>query len=156
MVVWVNSVKSELSEGTGSVKTELPDHSELDGSGLHGHAVVLGPKRKSWGSCILFERDAQSLEKVEELKEGLKKEALSVLRSCGWADEVFSFMRSRKRLCVDQVGLTQNGDEAKFTVNSTYAMQETVDQGFQINFISKIPESLKGGFIKRIKSISQE
>lgn len=43
----------------------------------------------------------------------LKKEALSVLRSCGWADEVYSFMRSRKRLCMEQVGTTRNGDEAK-------------------------------------------
>ncbi|KAM5586556.1 ubiquitin carboxyl-terminal hydrolase 25 [Rosa sericea] len=142
----VGSVKSELSEGTGSVKTELPDHSELDSSGLHGHAVVLGPKRKSRGSCILFEHDAQSLEKVEELKEGLKKEALSVLRSCGWADEVFSFMRSRKRLCVDQVGLAQNGDEAK----------KLLIRDSKSTFISKIPESLKGAFIKRIKSFSQE
>ena len=43
----------------------------------------------------------------------LEKEAISVLRSCGWADEVYSFMRSRKRLCVEQVGTTRNGDEAK-------------------------------------------
>ncbi|KAL6198947.1 hypothetical protein ACLB2K_028735 [Fragaria x ananassa] len=45
--------------------------------------------------------------------ESLKKEALSVLRSCGWVDDVTSFMLSRKKLCVDQVGLAQNGDEAK-------------------------------------------
>ncbi|XP_004294078.1 PREDICTED: ubiquitin carboxyl-terminal hydrolase 25-like [Fragaria vesca subsp. vesca] len=140
------SVKSELSECTGSVKTELPDHSELDSSVLHGHPMVLGPKRKSQGSCILFEHDAQSLEKVEKLKEGLKKEALSVLRSCGWVDDITSFMRSRKKLCVDQVGLAQNGDEAK----------KQLIRDSKSTFISKIPESLKGGFIKRIKSFSQE
>ncbi len=29
----------------------------------------------------------------------LKKEASSVLQSCGWSDKVHNFMSSRKRLC---------------------------------------------------------
>ncbi|XP_050367501.1 ubiquitin carboxyl-terminal hydrolase 25 [Argentina anserina] len=138
-------VKSEPSEGPGSVKTELPDHSEFGNNGIHGQSAILGPKRKSRGS-ILFEHDAQSLKKVEELKKGLKEEARSILQSSGWVDEVLRSMRSRKRLCVDQVGLTQNADEAK----------NLLIRDVKSAFISKIPESLKGGFIKRIKSFSEE
>ncbi|KAK9937636.1 hypothetical protein M0R45_014413 [Rubus argutus] len=138
------SVKTDLCKGRDSLRVEkVSDHSELDNN---GHTVVAGPKRKSQDSCILFSHDAPSLEKVEELKEGLKKEALSFLRSCGWADEVYSFMRSQKRLCMEQVGTTWNGDEAK----------KLLIKDSKSTFISKIPESLKGGFIKRIKSFSQE
>lgn len=43
----------------------------------------------------------------------LKKEASSVLRSCGWSDKVHSFMRSKKRLCAQQVGTNLNSDEVK-------------------------------------------
>lgn len=43
----------------------------------------------------------------------LKKETSSVLRSCGWLDEVYSFMLSRKKLCSDQVGTTPNSNEVK-------------------------------------------
>lgn len=67
------SVKTELCEGIGTrdrlTAGEVPDHSELDNSGLHVHSGVSGPKRKSQDSCILFARDDQSRAEVEGLKE---------------------------------------------------------------------------------------
>ncbi|XP_021832110.1 ubiquitin carboxyl-terminal hydrolase 25 [Prunus avium] len=144
------SVKTELCEGIGTrdrlTAGEVPDHSELDNSDLHGHSGVSGPKRKSQDSCILFARDDQSRAEVEGLKEILKKEASSVLRSCGWSDKVHSFMRSKKRLCAQQVGTDPNSDEVKklLIVDSKSA------------FLSQIPESLRADLVNRIRSFSQK
>ncbi|VVA31924.1 Hypothetical predicted protein [Prunus dulcis] len=144
------SVKTELCEGIGTrdrlTAGEVPDHSELDNSGLHVHSGVSGPKRKSQDSCILFARDDQSRAEVEGLKEILKKEASSVLRSCGWSDKVHSFMRSKKRLCAQQVGTDPNSDEVKklLIVDSKSA------------FLSQIPESLRADLVNRIRSFSQK
>lgn len=43
----------------------------------------------------------------------LGKEAKSVLRSCGWTDMVYDFMRSRKRLCTQEAGNLIGGDETR-------------------------------------------
>ncbi|KAM1003945.1 hypothetical protein ACFX2C_004200 [Malus domestica] len=155
------SLLSRENGGTGSVKTEpcegigtrdrltasiVPDPSELEKSGLHGHSKVSRSKRKSLDSCILFAPDAQSRAEVEGLKEILEKEASSVLRSCGWLDEVYSFMRSRKRLCSEQVETTPNYDEVK----------KMLIMDAKSSFLSQIPSSLRGDLVKRIQSFSKK
>jgi len=97
------------------------------------------------GSCILFAQDAQSQAEVEELKEVLKKEASSNLRSCGWWDEVYGFMNSRKRLCRE----ARNGSSS-FSESKKLLIMDA-----KPTFISQIPESLKEDLIERLRLFSQ-
>ncbi|XP_018502668.2 ubiquitin carboxyl-terminal hydrolase 25 [Pyrus x bretschneideri] len=144
------SVKIESCEGIGTKDRlpagKVPDTSESEKSGLHGRSKVSGSKRKFLDSCILFAPDAQSQAEVEGLKEILKKETSSVLRSCGWLDEVYSFMLSRKKLCSDQVGTTPNSNEVK----------KLLITDAKSSFLSQIPASLRGDLVKRIQSFSKK
>ncbi|KAB2636792.1 ubiquitin carboxyl-terminal hydrolase 25-like [Pyrus ussuriensis x Pyrus communis] len=144
------SVKIESCEGIGTKDRlpagKVPDTSESEKSGLHGRSKVSVSKRKFLDSCILFAPDAQSQAEVEGLKEILKKETSSVLRSCGWLDEVYSFMLSRKKLCSDQVGTTPNSNEVK----------KLLITDAKSSFLSQIPASLRGDLVKRIQSFSKK
>ncbi|OMO74565.1 Peptidase C19, ubiquitin carboxyl-terminal hydrolase 2 [Corchorus capsularis] len=117
-------------------------------------SVILEPKKKpkdscefssSGKACILLSRDAQSCAEVENMKETLKKEASSVLRSCGWYDDVYRFMYTRKKLCSLEVGITLTGNE----------LEKKLIADAKPTFIPQIPESLKEEFIKRLQSLSQ-
>nr|GMC81367.1 ubiquitin carboxyl-terminal hydrolase 25 [Ipomoea batatas] len=84
---------------------------------------------------------------MEVLKKELMKEASSVLRSCGWTDNVYSLMRSKKRLCVrgDSNGTSDYDEEKRLLIADAKA-----------TFISQIPESLKSSLIKHLRSFHQE
>ncbi|KAL8135578.1 ubiquitin carboxyl-terminal hydrolase 25 [Apium graveolens] len=94
--------------------------------------------------CILLADDADSRRKLQELKETLEKEASQVLRSCGWSDEVHDFMRSK--------GYCEAGNESLSRSNKKRSLIEEARK----KFAPRIPESLKGSLIKRLRSFSEE
>ncbi|GKV04155.1 hypothetical protein SLEP1_g16351 [Rubroshorea leprosula] len=106
----------------------------------------LRSKRKPEDSCVLLVQDAQSRAEVENLKAVLRNKASSVLRSCGWIDEVYSFMRSRRRLCAGEGGNTESGSDLK----------KKLIADARSSFISKVPQSLKEDLVNRLSSFSQE
>ncbi|KAG2315718.1 hypothetical protein Bca52824_018840 [Brassica carinata] len=78
------------------------DHQETekDGVSTTTQSKALGSSTKE-DPCILHE---SSRDKLEAIKESLKKDASSFLRSCGWYDQVQISMRAKKRLCTKQSG----------------------------------------------------
>ncbi|XP_038894470.1 ubiquitin carboxyl-terminal hydrolase 25 isoform X2 [Benincasa hispida] len=133
-----NPMNNKFTAGRGS------DHDEVDNA-VNCPSEVKMAKRKS-DFCILFQQDAQSRERVEDLKQDLKKEALSVLRSCGWLEEVCSCMRSRKRLCLREMDSTPSSNDLK----------KVLIADAKPKFISRIPEPLKEDLIKKLQLFSQE
>lgn len=147
-----NSGKVDLYEGN-VVKSRMTAEGRSNFHEVHNGGVkcppgVSGVKRKSQdkGSCILLAQDAHSLAKVAEFKDGLKKEASLVLRSCGWTDRLYIFMHSRKRLCAQKSGDPPSSNDSK----------KSFIADAKQSFISQIPESLKEKLIERLKSFSQE
>lgn len=143
----INFEKPDHGEVTRSrVTREGPLHNDLETCGVDGGFEISRSKRKSEeSSCILFPQDAPSWARVEELKEVLKKEASSVLRSCGWSDKVYTFMHSRKRICQEAKNTSSISELKKFLIADA-----------KKTFISQIPESLKGELIERLQLISQQ
>ncbi|KAK9268687.1 hypothetical protein L1049_000447 [Liquidambar formosana] len=149
----VNSVKADLCEGNGIIRKVATgrgsDYHEMHTGAVNGHSDRLGSKRKRQDEdcCIFFAQDADSRAKIEELKEVLRKEASLFLQSCGWSDEVYSFMKSRKRLCTQDAGSTSScGNESK----------KLLIADSKPTFIPQIPELLKENLIERLRSFSQE
>ncbi|KAL9236509.1 hypothetical protein vseg_011170 [Gypsophila vaccaria] len=107
---------------------------------------ISGTKRKleDKDPCILLAKDAESRTRVDHFKEVLRKEALTVLQSCGWSDKLCKYMRSRKRLCIDSCASTETNEQKK-----------TLIADAKTPFISQIPGSLKENLIERIKSFSR-
>ncbi|XWS27461.1 hypothetical protein CRYUN_Cryun26dG0117300 [Craigia yunnanensis] len=95
--------------------------------------------------CILLSQDAQSRAEVENMKEMLKKEASSVLRSCGWYYNVYSFMNLRKQSYALEFGCTLSGND----------LEKKLIAEAKATFIPQIPESLKEELIKLLQSFSQ-
>lgn len=149
----VNSVKADPCEHNGirsKVTTGIaPGYHEMHNGGVNGHSDSLGSKRKSQykDSCILLAQDPRFLDRLEGLKEDLMKEAASVLRSCGWTDNVHSYMSSMKRLCTR---------EADNTSSSWNESKKLLMKDAKARFIPQIPESLKDSLIKHLQSVSQE
>ncbi|XP_022749360.1 ubiquitin carboxyl-terminal hydrolase 25-like [Durio zibethinus] len=94
--------------------------------------------------CILLSQDAQSRAEVENVKEMLKKEASSVLRSCGWYYNVYSFMNLRKQSYALEIGSTISGND----------LEKKLIAESKATFIPQIPESLKEELIKLLQSFS--
>ncbi|KAL8161380.1 hypothetical protein V2J09_012869 [Rumex salicifolius] len=110
---------------------------------VNGYVATSSLKRKENDSCTLSGEDVPSQTGLEELKEALQKEASSVLRSCGWTDEVYEYMRSKKRLRADDLA-SLAADESK------NLLIEDARNAFQF----KVPPSLKQGLITRLRSFS--
>ncbi|XP_052178235.1 ubiquitin carboxyl-terminal hydrolase 25-like [Diospyros lotus] len=122
---------------------------KLQNGGANCCSDILRSKRKleDENSCILFAQDIHSQEKLKQFKETLGKEASSILRSCGWTDEVYHSMLSRKKACSLETGnMASHGNE----------LRKSLITNARGNFISKIPESLKETLINRLRSFSQE
>ncbi|KAK3015271.1 hypothetical protein RJ639_005691 [Escallonia herrerae] len=133
--------------GSKATKGRGPSCQELHNGSVNGVSDNSGSKRKIWqDSCILFAEDAQSHAKLMEFKEAIGKEASSVLKSCGWADEVYTFMHSRKKKCAAAGNDASNINEIK----------KLLIADAKPTFISQIPESLKGNLIQRLRTFSQE
>ncbi|KAI4323142.1 hypothetical protein L6164_022772 [Bauhinia variegata] len=110
--------KSDLKDDTGRksrvITSTGPDDRKLETNGLNSKPEISGHKRKELeGTCILLAHDDQSRARVQELKDSLKRDASSVLRSCGYSDKVYSFMRSRKRLHAEEAGNSLKLDEIR-------------------------------------------
>ncbi|KAH6837262.1 ubiquitin-specific protease 25 [Perilla frutescens var. hirtella] len=97
-------------------------------------------------SCIFFATDDQSRARVEAFKESIGKEASMILQSCGWYEEVRSFMHAAKKLCHETGNSASNDHERKSLLISQAKR----------TFISKVPESLKAKLVERLKLFSQE
>lgn len=146
------SVKSHLHERNGTThilgKGRGFDQHELQNGSSDQSSDVTKSKRKlQEDSCILLAQDAQSRAKVEELKEILKNEASSVLRSCGWADDVYACMRTGKRMCASKA------DDNSLNFDH---LRKLLIADAKSTFISQIPESLKEKLIGRLRSFSEE
>lgn len=126
---------------------EMPDNGTLQNGQNRKAMAVPGSKRKfeDRDLCILLAKDAQSRARVEEFKEFLQKEAVSFLQSCGWCDNVYKHMRSKKRVCMDGCTSTDNSEPKNMLIADA-----------KTTFISQIPGSLKGSLIEHIKSFSSQ
>ncbi|XP_050218113.1 ubiquitin carboxyl-terminal hydrolase 25 [Mercurialis annua] len=147
----IDSVKpspyySNGTRGRESTQSTSGNH-KLQNGGVSCRSAIPELKRKLKEDCCIFlAQDAQSQAKVEELKEVLKQEASTVLQSCGWSNKVYSFMCSRKRLCVRELGnLPSDADLKKLLIAEA-----------KRTFISQIPESLKEDLVNRLQSFSQD
>ncbi|MCD7448648.1 Ubiquitin carboxyl-terminal hydrolase 25 [Datura stramonium] len=105
------------------------------------HYLSSSKEKINFDQCILS-ADAQSSEggRIGELH----KEASLALRTCGWSEEVYAFMRSKK--------LEAQSD---FQASDVNAMKKLLIADAKPMFISRIPEALKSSLIKRLTSFSQ-
>ncbi|XP_072988359.1 ubiquitin carboxyl-terminal hydrolase 25 [Typha latifolia] len=86
-----------------------------------------------------------NIKELENLKEVLAGEASSKLLACGWVDNVHSFMRTRKRLCVQAAGSCPDSS----------LLRKQLKDDARRTFLSQIPESLKEHLVDRLRSFSQ-
>ncbi|XLU27462.1 hypothetical protein S245_063528 [Arachis hypogaea] len=135
----VDNNRSTVTTGKG------PENFKQESNG-HGEPKILGKRKVQDTSSILLAHDGQSRTEVEELKDILAKEAKSALRSCGWTENVFNFMRSRKRLRAQEAGHITGADE----------IRRSLIRDAKGAFLSKIPESLRKDLIERLRSFSQD
>ncbi|KAA3468404.1 ubiquitin carboxyl-terminal hydrolase 25-like [Gossypium australe] len=96
-------------------------------------------------SCLLLSQDVRSCAEVENMKEMLKKEASSVLRSCGWYYNVYNFMNLKKQSYALEIGNTLSGND----------LEKKLIADAKASFIRQIPEPLKEELIKLIQSFSR-
>ncbi|KAK4767870.1 hypothetical protein SAY87_003011 [Trapa incisa] len=147
-----NSVKSVLCESNSVIirEAKINKHGyrkQINGS-CPGYPDLSGSKRKLQESCcILLAQDAQSRTKVEELKDLLRNDASSVLRTCGWLEGVYSFMHLKKRSYRPQVNSA-----------SSYAdnLKQKLIADAKPIFSLQIPNTLKEELIRHLRSFSQE
>ncbi|XP_047310659.1 ubiquitin carboxyl-terminal hydrolase 25 [Impatiens glandulifera] len=148
-VVEENGGSLPLPNGNSSTK-EPPKQAEATvhvgngfQNGVRSPSPMSGSKRKTQDSDshVLLAKDDQPQTELEALKEGLVKHASGALQFCGWTNEVYNFMRSRKKLCLEECG----GVAPKQNELKTILIQEG-----KRKFISQIPESLKENLIQRL------
>ncbi|XP_010535000.1 PREDICTED: ubiquitin carboxyl-terminal hydrolase 25-like isoform X2 [Tarenaya hassleriana] len=134
-----------------------PHESSGSGNGTDLHEVengiattlpkTLGSRRKlDEDSHVFLRKDDLFRVKVEALKESLKKDAASYLRSCGWYDKVQASMHGRKRLYTEEAGDGLDGSELK----------RRLITDAKSRFNSEIPESLKAELVKRLSDFGNE
>ncbi|KAK9674266.1 hypothetical protein RND81_12G222100 [Saponaria officinalis] len=125
---------------------KMPMNGAISDGSRNGQVGISGTKRKfeDKDQCILLAKDTESRTRVERFKEDLREEALSVLQSCGWTDQLCKYMRSRKRSCIDSCTSTETIEQKKALIADA-----------KTQFISLIPGSLKETMIGRIKSFSR-
>lgn len=95
--------------------------------------------------CILLRKDESSRNELEAIKESLKKDALSHLRSCGWYDKVLISMHAKKRLRTEQSGGEDGSD-----------LKRRLIEDVKSSLKSQIPEELKADLVNRIWEISKK
>ncbi|CAN4104359.1 unnamed protein product [Withania somnifera] len=137
------SLHRNSRENSESIAARISVHKETSNGHVESSSIS-GSKRKSPDRCILLEQDVQSRTKVEEFKKELHQEASLILRTCGWSEEVYAFMRSKK-----------SGAQSDFQASDINAMKKLLIADAKQMFISQIPESLKGSLIERLTSFSQ-
>ncbi|XWS10246.1 hypothetical protein CRYUN_Cryun39dG0058900 [Craigia yunnanensis] len=156
--------KSEDSSDISGAKRKLEESSDISGpkrksedscnfSGpkrqSEASCDILGPKRKSEDSCdnpgyFFIHLTLLFWHVFNSIFTGLRKEASSVLRSCGWYYTVYNFMYMRKQLCAQEIGSTLSGND----------LEKKLIADAKETFIPQIPESLKEELIKLLQSFS--
>ncbi|XP_042025800.1 ubiquitin carboxyl-terminal hydrolase 25-like [Salvia splendens] len=147
----VNSLKKRLPEVNGSAhmtdsQISLNCQDLPNGNIVASNNSCVKRKIEDDCPCIFFSKDDQSRARVEAFKESIGKEASVILSSCGWSEEVRSFMQATKKLCQETGNSALNDDEKKSLL---------VSQAKRA-FLSKVPESLKAKLVERLKLFSQE
>ncbi|KAJ4816232.1 Ubiquitin carboxyl-terminal hydrolase 25 [Rhynchospora pubera] len=153
-----NNIQKDSSPSNGNaegIQSSLSVHERENNSPRNGVSEVFvsltkepknSVKRESLDengtSCIL-----QSHQELQKLKDLLVREASSELRTCGWTDEVQSYMRDRKRLCVQQGSSNDLG--------ATLSREQLINESKRA-FNSRIPDSLKRKLFQRLTSFSKE
>ncbi|XP_024960000.1 ubiquitin carboxyl-terminal hydrolase 25-like isoform X1 [Cynara cardunculus var. scolymus] len=138
-----NGARNEIATGKGS------DYQEMHNGSAISHPDKASYKRKlheEQQSCSLFAEDFQSQAKDGKLKKFLQREASSFLRTCGWSDEVHSFMLAKKKCARVASSGASPGNELK----------RMLIADAKSTFISRIPESIKSELIKHLKVFSQD
>ncbi|KAK9085960.1 hypothetical protein Sjap_026371 [Stephania japonica] len=123
-----------------------PDSANVRKGECKSNISFSGSKRKSANDVpynILGQDDHQ--EKLKKFKQILSEDASSTLRSCGWHDQVHSFMLAKKKLRDQSAG------------NSTdyFEFKKILIAEARKTFISQVPESLKEHLVGRLKLFSQ-
>ncbi|KAI4388231.1 hypothetical protein MLD38_000578 [Melastoma candidum] len=151
--VSLKAAQSDCLEGNGIFEKSLSNgnvsesHDSCNDGANHDLDIPISSGKMHDHSCVLLAQDPKSREKVEELKEALKNEASTILRSCGWSDEVYSFMRAKRRKCSENVETA--------SLDSHHLRKWLISEA-RPTFISSIPESLKEDLISRLRSFSKE
>lgn len=146
----LETVTSDILEGglckeNGHSDKETSNQKELLNGNVKSLSTNSSQKRKSPESSVLLSGDAHFSLKLEALKKELMEEASSVLRSCGWTENVHTFMHAKKKMRAQGVRNTSDYDEEK----------RLLIADAKPTFISQIPESLKANLINRLKSFHQ-
>ncbi|KAJ3698804.1 hypothetical protein LUZ61_002509 [Rhynchospora tenuis] len=152
------NVKKETVPSNGNaegIQSSMSVHERENNSprnGAHEVSVSLTKEPKSsvkreslddnGTSCI-----PESHQELHKLKDMLVREASSELRSCGWTDEVQSYMRDRKRLCVQQ--------DSGSNLGATSSREQLISESKRA-FNSRIPQSLKEKLYQRLITFSKE
>ncbi|KAI3702716.1 hypothetical protein L6452_28466 [Arctium lappa] len=104
-----NSARNEMATG------KRPDYQEMHNGSANSHPDKTSSKRKlqEQQSCSLFAEDFLSQAEDGKLKKFLQREAASFLRTCGWSDEVHSFMLAKKKFARDASSGASPGNELK-------------------------------------------
>ncbi|CAF1704471.1 hypothetical protein HID58_053796 [Brassica napus] len=122
------------------------DHQEIEKDGVSTTpSKVLAPSTKK-DPCILLRKDEPSRHELEAIKESLKKDASSFLRTCGWYDQVHSSMRAKKRLCSEQSG----GDGEDSNDLKRRLIGDVKSSSLQI------PDELKAHLVNRLRKIGKK
>uniref|UniRef100_A0A7N0V6W1 Ubiquitin carboxyl-terminal hydrolase n=1 Tax=Kalanchoe fedtschenkoi TaxID=63787 RepID=A0A7N0V6W1_KALFE len=141
-----------LACGSSEVSSELTDARKYESQGLH-NGVRSYPsnsrlKRKSSdenSNCTLLSEALDSCSRLWEFRHTLQAEASLNLRSCGWSDEVYRFMRERKKLHVLGESSQLEGAE----------LRKKLIAEAKSNFVSQVPEALKWKLVEMLESCSQ-
>ncbi|CAN8259375.1 unnamed protein product [Cochlearia groenlandica] len=94
--------------------------------------------------CILLRKDESSRDELEAIKDSLKKDAASYLRTCGWYEKVHIAMRAKKRLR-NKDKSEGDGDDLKRRLIGDVRSSK-----------SEIPEELKAKLVNRLMEISKK
>ncbi|CAL4894380.1 unnamed protein product [Urochloa decumbens] len=136
-----------LGEVSNGNATCAQQYSEQSSGAVASKSPVLHHEESanSVKDLVISAKDSMHLKRQHEedkFKEVLAESASSELRLSVWVDDVFNFMRSQKRRRIQSSGIPQDID----------AMRKQLISDSGRIFRSKVPESLVGHLIQRLRS----
>ncbi|CAL4909008.1 unnamed protein product [Urochloa decumbens] len=136
-----------LGEVSNGNATCAQQYSEQSSGAVASKSPVLRHEESanSVKDVVISAKDSMHLKRQREedkFKEVLAKSASSELRLSVWVDDVFNFMRSQKRRRIQSSGIPHDID----------AMRKQLISDSERIFRSKVPESLVGHLVQRLRS----
>ncbi|CAH8342910.1 unnamed protein product [Eruca vesicaria subsp. sativa] len=122
------------------------DHQEIEKDGVSTTQSKSLASSTKKGRCIFLRKDESSRDELEAIKESLKKDASSFLRSCGWYDQVHSCTNAKKRLCTVQSG--GDGEDGN-------DLKRRLIGDVKSSFL-QIPDELKAVLMNRLQKIGKK